>query len=61
MGKSRKTSSSSFKRDKDRDAYYDDSHTRYTHNNAKGQKPSKTHRDAKARDEPSEYIDWDSL
>jgi|APGre2960657373_1045057.scaffolds.fasta_scaffold04152_3 hypothetical protein len=61
MGKSRKTSNSSFKRDKDRDAYYDDSHTKYTHNTTKGQKPSKGHRDAKARDEPSEYIDWDSL
>lgn len=61
MGKSRKNSSSSFKRDKDHNAYYDDSYTRHTHENTKGQKPSKGHRDAKARDEPSQYIDWDSL
>jgi hypothetical protein len=61
MGKSRKNNSSSFKRNKDNNAYYEDSYID-TNKNTKGtNKPSKGQRDAKSRDHPSEYIDWDSI
>jgi hypothetical protein len=60
MGKSRKNRSSSFKREKNHDAYYEDSYVDI-HKPMKGNKPAKGQRDSKSRDHPSEYIDWDSL
>jgi hypothetical protein len=62
MGKSRKNHNSSFERDKDRDAYYDDPYTQHNKEHTKGQKSSRGHRNTKSRDEPpSEYIGWDAL